>query len=193
MKALFFLCATFCMLLSFNASADDGLENVDDAEKAEKEMCKENLCQKNLRIQLKLKDGKTFDKTFDVFPPVIQSIGLIIVAGQDVNIEAEVSGDTLINFKVVETVVDPKKTLVVSFKQEAGIGMMLTVKNPFDRTLKFNMAIMPMDKDGLFKTSSCPIIAGGSIFEMWPEPIFQILLTNPKFHDAKDEKMACVY
>ncbi|MGH8104749.1 MAG: hypothetical protein ACREO2_00360, partial [Arenimonas sp.] len=106
---------------------------------------------------------------------------------------AEVSGDTLINFKVVKEVVDPKKTIVVSFTQEDDGGMMLSVSNPFERTLKFNMAIMPIDKEALYKTSSCPILAGGRVFEMWPEPIFQILLTNPKLLDDKDQTMVCIY
>lgn len=193
MKALALIITSLGMLLSFHASAQDGFVDVDDTQKAKQEMCKENLCQKNLRVHLKLKDGKEYDRTFDVFPPVVQSIGLIFVAGQEINIEADVSGDTLVNYKVVDKITQPKKTITVSFKQEKDIGMMLVVKNPFEKTLKFNMAIMPMDKDGLFKTSSCPIIAGGSIYEMWPEPIFQILLTNPKFLDAKDENMACVY
>lgn len=197
MRVFIFVLTIFALAVSFNASANaeaaKANAKIDTEEEAKAAMCKANLCQKDLHIQLKLKDGSTYDKTFDLFSPVVQSIGLIFAAGQDVNIEADISGDSLINYKVVKTITAPEKTIVVAFKQEKDGGMTLTVSNPFKRRLKFNMAIMPMGEDGLFKTSSCPIIAGGSIYEMWPEPIFQIVLTNPKFLDEKTDNMVCEY
>ncbi|MGH8109550.1 MAG: hypothetical protein ACREO1_12650 [Arenimonas sp.] len=193
MKTSLLVCTLLALLVTGGASAQEPEKTINTVEEAKEAMCKDDLCQRDLRILLKLKDGKSYDKTFDVFPPVVQDIGLMVAAGQKLNIEAEVSGDTLINFKVVKEVVDPKKTIVVSFTQEDDGGMMLSVSNPFERTLKFNMAIMPIDKEALYKTSSCPILAGGRVFEMWPEPIFQILLTNPKLLDDKDQTMVCIY
>ena len=52
------------------------------------------------------------------------------------------------------------------------------------------MGMMPLDTDGLYKTSSCPVIAGGGAFEMWPYPIFQLVLGNARLLDAK-APMAC--
>jgi hypothetical protein len=69
--------------------------------------------------------------------------------------------------------------------------MMLSLHNPFNRPLKFNMGIMPMGSDDLYKTSSCPIIAGGGSYEMWPYPIFQVVLGDGRLMNP-DDSTACV-
>src|SRR5258708_6953890 len=89
------------------------------------EMCKHTLCQHGLRVTLKTKDGGTYDQTFDVFPGTVQPFGLAIVAGQTVNLEADVTGDTVSNFRVVQAVTHPAKTLTAHLEQTAGGGMVL--------------------------------------------------------------------
>jgi hypothetical protein len=69
--------------------------------------------------------------------------------------------------------------------------MLLKVTNPFSQSLKFNMGMMPLDSDKLLKTSSCPVMAGGSSFESWPEPVFQVVLGNARFIDADKGQVAC--
>ena len=159
-------------------------------EELEREMCEHTVCQRNLHVVMKQKDGKTYDKTFDVFPGVVQEFGITVVAGQTVHVEADVSGDSLVNLKAVDAIVHPGRTITATLTQEQNGGMMLSVKNPFARQLKFDMGMMPLGTDGLYKTSSCPVIAGGGSFEMWPYPIFQLVLGNARLLDSTSS-MAC--
>ncbi len=157
----------------------------------EQRMCAETKCQRNLRVILKQKDGKIYDKTFAVFPPTVQDFGIAVVAGQNIYVEAEIEGDRLTNYRVVEQIVNPKTTITAKFEQMEDGGMMLTLHNPFNKTLKFNMGIMPLDAEDLYKTSSCPVIAGGNSFEMWPYPIFQLVLSNGRLMEPSNS-VACV-
>jgi hypothetical protein len=61
--------------------------------------------------------------------------------------------------------------------------MNLVVRNPFKRHIKISMGMMPLDRTDLVTTSSCPVVAGGSDFEMWPYPIFQIWLGEMRLFD----------
>ena len=168
--------------------ADQLVQESDPAYKSvQEQMCAETACQRNLRVTLKQKDGTLFDRTFEVFSPVVQELGITVVAGQTVYVEADIEKGRLVNLKAVDKIVAPEKTLTARFEQSPDGGMMLRVTSPFEETIKFDMGIMPLDKDDLYKTSSCPINKG--IYEMWPEPIFLVMLGNGRVIDPKD--MVC--
>lgn len=156
----------------------------------EREMCQHTICQRALRVVLKQKDGKTYDRTFAIFPGIVQDMGITVVGGQTVNVEAEVEGDRLVRLQAVDVVAHPTKTITAKLEQDASGGMLLTLSNPFARPLKFDIGMMPLDADSLYRTSSCPVIPGGHSFEMWPYPIFQLLLADARLLE-KDAPMAC--
>src|SRR4249919_3615408 len=80
--------------------ADQLVAESDPAYKSvQEQMCAETLCQRNLRVTLRQKDGGLFDKTFDVFSPIIQELGITVVAGQTVYVEADIENNRLVNLK----------------------------------------------------------------------------------------------
>lgn len=155
------------------------------------DMCKATICQHHVHVLLKQKDGSVFDRTFDVMPGVVQPRWLAVLAGQTLYIEADKADDRLANFRVVESAAHPEKTLTVSLQQSDDGSMLLKVTNPFSQAIKFNMGMMPLDSESLQKTSSCPVIAGGSGFESWPQSIFQVVLAKARFIDAGKGQMVC--
>jgi hypothetical protein len=52
--------------------------------------------------------------------------------------------------------------------------------------------MMRLSSERLEKTSSCPVVPGGALFETWPYPIFQVLLANARLLEPGD-KYDCVY
>jgi hypothetical protein len=180
----------FAMCLIGTVAHARPADDVDDRAGKE-EMCRHTLCQHDLRVTLKTKDGGTYDHTFDVFPGTVQPFGLAIVAGQTVNLEADVTGDTLSNFRVVDAVTHPATTLTAHLEQSPKGDMVLSLNNPFGRPLKFDMAIMPLDNPQLLPTSSCPVKAGLKSFEMWPGPLFQVVLTKPRFVGTTGKALSC--
>ena len=150
-------------------------------------MCAETACQRNLRVTLKQKDGTLYDRTYEAFNTIVQDFGITVVAGQTVYVEADIENGRLVNLKSVDKIVSPDKTLTAKFEQSEDGGMLLTVSNPFDQTIKFDMGIAPLDKEELYRTSSCPI--NKTVFEMWPEPIFLVVLGNGRV--AGSEETAC--
>jgi hypothetical protein len=182
LSALLFLCAPGWLY------AQDQQE--DEQQRIKDEMCAKTQCQRNLRITLKDEGGATYDRTFEVFPAVVQPFGFMVAAGQTVYIEADVVDGKLTNLVAVETVTHPDKTITAEFVQNDDNGMFLTVNNPFRKMLRFDMGIMPLGRDDLYKTSSCPVPSGLRSIEHWPYPIFQVALGNGRFLEESDT-VAC--
>jgi hypothetical protein len=153
--------------------------------------CLKMACQHDLHVSMRRKDGTAYQRTFKLYPPTVQSFGVSVVAGQTIYIEAEVEGNRLINLRAVDMLTAPEKTITAKLEQVDGKGMQLIVTNPFSKTLKFNMGMMPLDSEKLVKTSSCPIRPGNSNYESWPFPIFQIVLGNARLLEAGADP-ACV-
>ena len=155
------------------------------------EYCETAMCRKNLTVKLKQNDWQYYERTFELLPPAVQGEMINIYAGEKIFIEADFNADQPENFKQVLENKNPEKTIVFDLKQATdtgdGIGMMLTVSNPFSRPLHYKMGMMPLDKEDLYKTSSCPVIAGGSIYEHWPHPIFQIVIARLYFLKDGDQ------
>lgn len=144
-----------------------------------------------VHISVIMRDGSTFDTTLPPPTPIVQPGHLSIFPGQTLYLEADLDGDQLTNFKLVPSVVHPEKTLTLNFTQEsggaAGNMMMFKISNPFDRPMKYRAGLMHLDPadSRLFQTSACPVVARGSGFETWPEPLFQLVFADMRLVDPK--------
>ncbi len=157
----------------------------------EKELCAKSKCQRDVRVTLRREDGTLYEGRFAVWPATVQSMGIMVMAGQTVYIEADVAGNRLVNLAAVDRVTRPEKTITAKFEQDAKGGMLLKIHNPFNKDIKFNMGMMPLKSERLVKTTSCPVEAGIFLLEHWPFPIFQVVLANGRLLEPGDSS-ACV-
>jgi hypothetical protein len=110
---------------------------------------------------------------------------LQIYPGDQLLIETEIKGDTIFSMKVVAENKFPKKTIILNFAQEiegrAHLQMMLSVTNPFDKSLIYDAAMYRVGKDSWSKTSIIPIRPGLINFETWADIIITLILENWRF------------
>lgn len=135
-------------------------------------------------IRLKRRDGTWYEQTFEHYSGAIQDNGLVVLAGQTIFIEADISGDQLHNFREVDHPENPCKTITADFKQMDDGGMMLSLTQPFNKDAKFDLEILRLEGDHFAATSSLPIKAGMKSHEMWPEPIVMVILKNARLIDS---------
>jgi len=142
-----------------------------------------------------LDNGKPFETTFESPLPIVQNGWVSVFPGETVFVEAEVSGDHLVNLRAVKNKEHPEKTLTFEFSQEAGSpSMMLIVTNPFERTLKYHAGMVLPANDNLLKTTTCPVIGGGRMaFESWPNAILQLKLFDFRLLDGGATQSVCEF
>jgi len=156
------------------------------------EFCKSNECRKNKHVKFKTDNG-VIDQVLPLYWPVAQKNKISILPGDKLFIEAEViNGNSLGNFKLVDEIKNPDKTIQFSFTQmDSSVGMMLSVKNPFSFNIKYHLNMIDFSGNP-HKTSSCPVRAKISVFESWPHPIPELILTDMHFLQESDV-MTCIY
>lgn len=155
-----------------------GSNKVEDAEF--ENWCKTVPCRKEVRFTL-FRGAKQppFEFQSTLFPPVVADGSVVLVPGERVLIEAREDANGIVDLKVVDSITDPARTLQFEFVQLPGrVDMMLSIKSPFARPLKYSAHMMLLDsKDGqLFYTSSCALHQDQLMREHWGHPIFQIFL-----------------
>lgn len=136
------------------------------------------------QIKLRRGDGTWYEQTIEHFSGAVQDIGLVVLPGQTIYVEADVSGDQLANFHEVDHIEKPEKTIVATFGQDDGGGMILSLTQPFKTDFKFDLEILRVGEDHFATTSSLPVRSGIKGHEMWPYPISMVVLKNPRLMDG---------
>ena len=81
---------------------------------------------------------------------------------EKLNIEVEIKNDTIYSMKVVEKILEPKRTIQIEFlqnvKDQKNEGMVLKVTNPFDRKLNYNAMMYIVGNNKWIPTSIIPIL-----------------------------------
>ena len=124
--------------------------------------------------------------------PIVASTQLSIFPGEQVYVEVAVQDNVIVGIQKVSNIIDPKSTMNFQFVRDDNRKLMtLTVENPFATPVKYHIDLV--DYQGkLHHTSSCPVLAGGSVYETWPHPIPELRITN--FHFASgEEQTVCIY
>ena len=195
MKYLKILLASIFLLLGCKSTTKQTVTN--NAVDSQKEItleafCKTNPCRQNKHIKFNTDNG-IVEQVLPLYWPAAQGNKISILPGDELFIEAELlDGGGIGNFKQVSKIVNPKKTIKFSFTQmDSSVGMMLSVKNPFPFHIKYHINMIDFSGKP-HQTSSCPVRANISVFESWPHPVPELMLTD--MHKQKDgDSMACVY
>jgi hypothetical protein len=154
------------------------------------ELCKEADCRENKYVKMRIPDG-IFEKTIELYWPIAYKNRISLIPGDVVFIEAEETDTGLGNFKLVEEVVNPEKTIEFSFTQiDNKIDMMLVVKNPFLKSIKYHLKTMDY-MGNIDKVRSCPVKANSSVSEQWDYVVLDLILTEMHFLEPNDI-MYCV-
>lgn len=167
-------------------------EPIEQIEVTLEEFCKTNQCRENRRVQFNTDHGP-IDQILPLYWPAAMGDKLSILPGDVLLIEAEViDGQRIGNFKLVAENVNPDKTIRFSFTQmDSSTGMMLSVKNPFPFNIKYHLNMIDF-KGKPHQTSSCPVRQNLSVYESWPHPIPELILTDMRI--LKDgDNLRCIY
>jgi hypothetical protein len=128
-------------------------------------------------------DGKQFyEQKIQQSPYFVKEKVLQIYTGEKLFIEVETLGNKITAMKVVKNNTIPTKTIEIELKQEvkerASESLMLKIKNPFKKTLKYKAMMFIVGQDKWIPTSVLPIAPELSSFELWKDIIITMVLTD---------------
>ena len=110
---------------------------------------------------------------------------LQIYPGEKLLVETELNQkDEFISMKVVKENLNPDKTIEIEFEQklleDGKKQMFLTVKNPFEKEMKYEALMFIVGHDKWVETSIIPILPKLVNYEMWSDVIISLVLEGWK-------------
>ena len=117
-------------------------------------------------------------------PYFVEDKILQIYPSEKVFIETEIKSDSIYSMSVVKENLNPDKTIIIEFNQKVTgrihNGMRLSVKNPFNKTLKYEALMYIKGRKEWIQTSIIPIRPKLVNFELWNDVIFSLVLVEWK-------------
>jgi hypothetical protein len=110
---------------------------------------------------------------------------LQIYPSEKLNIEVQISNNTISSMKVVKDIINPKTTIQIEFRQNIknrkSESMMLIVKNPFNKKLIYDAQMYIVGHKKWIQTSIIPIAPNIVGYETWGDIIITLALSKWRF------------
>jgi hypothetical protein len=156
-------------------------------------ICAQVTCRPATTVKIRLDGDRVLELAFPRAPFYYNGI-LNVLPGETLYLEAETVGGQIKSLHAVTSVKNKANTIIVKFEQlhdpKLDRHMLLTVTNPFSKTLRYQAGILRAQQDRPEGTSVCPVGPGQQSFEHWPEPLARVLirdvgLVEPGSNEAK--------
>jgi hypothetical protein len=166
-------------------------DTIEDIQRRADSLCKISPCRKGTKVVLRV-DEKSYYETDLPQSPIIVGNEINLIPGEKYFIELADINNTPTNFKLIDSLKDSSKTLIVEFKQDTSDkkkpSMLLIIHNPFAKILKYDALIHRQGTTRLVYTSSCPMCPKCGAYESWPYPIVRILLSKFRFLEKNSKE-----
>lgn len=141
-------------------------------------------------LRLYVNDSVFYEAPMKESRYIINDTIIQLFPGEKLFIESEIQNNKLVNFKIVPTITDKDRTLVVEFHQEKKgknhDQMILTIENPFQKMLHYRAMINLMNERRWRKTSVVQVLPGLKSIEMWSDIITSIALSGFEFIEEQN-------
>jgi hypothetical protein len=148
-------------------------------------VCAGITCRSATSIHLKMPDGPDFDENNGYGGPYAQKGNIFIDAGESFFIETDIGPNGPVKPRFVSKIEHPERTLTFTLEQRpdlaAGFGVRLTVVNPFDKALKYDVREVRPDGSTDDAIGLCPVLPHDSGRKNWQYPVSQALIANLTF------------
>ncbi|MFL6694718.1 MAG: hypothetical protein ACJ8GO_17370 [Ramlibacter sp.] len=144
------------------------------------DICRRVLCRAPGSVHVALKDGTTKDVPSQAANPIVLDNGSATVRlGEQVHLGIDLQGDAIKAVRAVKSPRDASDAISLRLSQDGTThDSLLVVENGADRMLKLDLGLVAHDSDRVVKTPSCPVGPGKSLYEHWPQPVYQVVVTR---------------
>lgn len=139
--------------------------------------CRTAQCRRDVVTQVRLVDGRIQEESKPLHRPAITRGSISIMLGEELQAVPDFDGETFLGWRSPERR-ESSRTPVLTFKlaQENDGSISAAISNVGRDPVKLRMYIRtPGAREGEY-TSSCPVLAGGAVFEYWTRPVIEVIV-----------------
>jgi hypothetical protein len=138
-------------------------------------------------VSVRVDEGRVLQFEVPPRPYVIGGRIATVVLGDDYFVAADVRDGHLVNLRHVHDAGPNTLRLKLEGAPDGHVGAVLTITSTFDDVLRYHAGVSVVGREGIFKTSACPVIK--LAVEHWPEPVAMVALADLRVNDPGD--MSC--
>lgn len=143
--------------------------------------CPDGGCREGHMVRLRREDGSLYEQGPQLTYPPVQASGMVsIFPGEEFAFTGRIVDGELVERRLVTAADGEGPRIAVRFWQEKDGQMMLWIKSTFDTPIKYSLGMIRLSEEQPEHTSSCPLRPGLPVYEIWPYPIYQLMLLSAK-------------
>lgn len=140
--------------------------------------CESASCRQNMVVRVRLADGRIQEETAPLYRPAVTRQSVSVLLGEDIRAVPEFDDGTFLGWREAERRESSRNT-VLTFKvtqMESDGSISAAISNNGDDPVKLRLYIRtPGSAQGEY-TSSCPVVAGGTVYEYWSRPVVEVIV-----------------
>lgn len=152
--------------------------------------CRSTECRRDVVTQVRLLDGRIQEESKPLHRPAITRSSISVLLGEELQAVPEFDGQIFLGWRAPERR-ESSRTPVLTFKlnQESDGSISVGISNVGPDPVKLRMYIRtPGAREGEY-TSSCPVLAGGAVFEYWSRPVIEVIIQEAAL--LRDAALLC--
>lgn len=142
--------------------------------------CQQAPCRRDVAVAVRLADGRVQEESRPMYRPAIARDSLSVLLGEELEAVAEFDGGQFLGWRETRRR-ESSRTPVLSFRLSQAEGdpsVSLQVSNAGGEPVKLRLFTRTPGAVTGDYTSSCPVIAGGTVFEYWSQPVIEVIVTD---------------
>lgn len=143
-----------------------------------RELCDRGQCRSDVVTQVRLANGQIQEERIAEHRPAIVPHSVSIMLGEELQVVADFDDGVFQRWRAPERR-EPSRNTVLDLtlgQTESDGSISLEVRNNGREPVKLNLFIRTAGSTQAEYTSSCPVIAGGSVYEYWSRPIVELIV-----------------
>ncbi len=152
-------------------------------------LCRSEPCRHDMMVQLRLADGRIREETATLYRPPILPGSVSVLLEDEIEAVPEFDRDgNFANWRESRRR-ESTRTPVLSFSlsQENDGSMAASIGNSGRDPVKVDLYLRAPGSSQFEYTSTCPIIAGGTVFEYWNQPVVEMQVRSARIVSEDSE------
>lgn len=139
--------------------------------------CQTVACRQNAVVQVRLPDGRVQEERSTLYRPAIVRNSVSVLLGEEIRAVPEFDDDQFLGWRAAERRESGRTPVLVFKVAQAGDGSVsIGISNSGREPVKLRLSIRSAGSASAEYTSSCPVLAGGTVYEYWSEPVVEVVV-----------------
>jgi hypothetical protein len=142
--------------------------------------CQRQPCRKDAVVQVRLPDGRVQEERSTLYRPAVTRGSVSIPLGEELRVVPDFDDLDFQGWRAAERR-ESARTPVLTFKmtQSTSDGSVsIGISNSGREPVKLRLSIRSAGAAAGEYTSSCPVPAGGTVYEYWSQPVVEVIVNE---------------